>query len=104
MTYNRQFVNNLDKPTGKPGGHRSHSVFEQAVERLARVTGTCRAGAGGSLLFHPHADRIKLALVAGVFPCDSFRHWLRAFEPLRGIEVRALLAGMQFESALCALA
>src|SRR5262249_28789508 len=45
-----------------------------------------------------------MALIAGVFLGNPFRNRLHAFEALGGIEVRALLAGMEFESALWALA
>jgi hypothetical protein len=55
------------------------------------------------LLLHPHADRIRLALVARVLLRDSFRHWLHTFKPAGRIEVGALFAGMQLKSALRAL-
>ena len=77
-------------------------VFEQIVERPARIIRPARASRRG-LFFHPHADRKKLALVASIFFRDPLRHRLHAFETARRIEVCALLAGMQLKAAFRAL-
>lgn len=74
------------------------SVFEQIIKRLARRIGLCRRS-GRSLLFDSDADGIKGALVLRIFLCDPLRHWLHALESARRIEIRALLAGVQFEAA-----
>jgi hypothetical protein len=79
------------------------SVFEEIIECLSRA-GRGRRCSGGSLLLHPHADRVELAVVTGILLGDSLRDVLRTFKPLRRIEVRTLLAGVQFEGTLGALA
>ena len=79
------------------------SILEQAVECFAGILGAGRASSGRGLLFNPHADGVELAFVAGIFLGDSFRNRLQALEPLRWIEIGALLARMQFEAALRAL-
>ncbi|MEK7333997.1 MAG: hypothetical protein AAB222_01585 [Candidatus Binatota bacterium] len=47
-----------------------------------------------------HAERKKGALVASVLVGDVLRDGLRTLKPVAGIEVGALLAGMQFRLAV----
>ena len=75
-------------------------LLKEIVEGSAGVVAGTGSGAGRGLLLHPHADGIKLALVARIFPGDSFCYRLHAFEAAGRVEVGALFAGVQFESAL----
>lgn len=78
-------------------------IFEQIVECAARIVWLCGASRR-SLLFNAHADGEKLAFVACIFLRDPLRNRLHALEATGRIEIRALLAGVQFEAALGALA
>jgi hypothetical protein len=75
------------------------SLLEEIFKRLPRIHGTRRCR-GRGLLFHPHTGRIKRAVVLLILAGNSCRDGLRAFKARRGIEIRALLAGMKFKSAL----
>ncbi len=78
-------------------------VFEQIVEGGAGVVWALTAFAGGFFFDH-HTDRIEGAVVAFVFGRDAGGDGLIALEAAGGIEVFALFAGMEIESALGALA
>jgi hypothetical protein len=73
--------------------------LEQIFKGLAGVQGTRRCRRRG-LFFYAHADGIKRALIDLVFAGNSCGDGLSAFKAGGGIEVRALLAGMKFETAL----
>src|SRR5215831_5027750 len=110
------------KPTAPRSGgwHRLKCVLlealllEEVFESLAGVTGTRRSGCAGTgglrvrcrrgVLFDGHPKFVELAMVLGVFGGDAFLNRLRAFELRAGVEEAALLATMQFELALGALA
>jgi len=77
--------------------------LKEALERLARVFRAADAGRGG-LALHPHPHREEGALVGGVLARDALGDGLLALVTRGGIEVRALLAGMQRPSALAAQA
>lgn len=47
-----------------------------------------------------HADFEDVAFIPHVFLSDPRHYWLHAFKPAPRIKKRALLAGMQFETAL----
>src|SRR5882672_3763861 len=74
-------------------------LLEQVVERRARATGAQRRGSG-SLFLARHANLVECAVVANVLLCDSHWNGLHTLEPAARIEIGALLAGVQFESAL----
>jgi len=88
------------------------SFLKQVVESAAGVIGTLRRGIGGNLrssgrgdggrrriLFHCGAKRIERAVIARVFLGDTLGNRLRALKLRAGIEIHALLAGMQLETA-----
>src|ERR1700683_2592464 len=66
---------------------------------MPRIAGTCSSRRGRFLLPR-HSHLVKLAIVARIFARNS--HWdgLHALEAAAGIEVGALLAGVQFKTAL----
>src|SRR5450755_3382079 len=74
------------------------SIFEKIIKRRARVIRTLTAFAG-CFFFDHHSDGIERAVIALVFGRDSGRNRLIAFEAAGWIEVFALLAGVEVESA-----
>src|SRR5271167_3515861 len=75
------------------------SLLKEALERLARIFRAADAGRGGLALdAHPHGA--EGALVGGVLARDALGDGLLALVTRGGIEVRALLAGMQRSAAL----
>jgi hypothetical protein len=94
-----------EKAEGLPFQQSAHAVsfLEQIVEGLPCVGGPQRLGRR-SFLFHHDANGVEGAIVALVLAGNSFGDGLRTFKTARGIEVRTLLAGMEFESALGTLA
>jgi len=77
-------------------------LLEQILKRMPRVAGAHAAQAGGSggLLLTRNADLKECAIVAHIFFFDALRNRLHALEAAAGIEIIALLAGVQLESAL----
>jgi hypothetical protein len=71
-------------------------------EILKGLTGIVRPQAGGSGRFFlsGHANLKQLALVSRVLFRDPFLYRLHALKPASRIEIRALLARMQFKSTL----
>jgi hypothetical protein len=59
---------------------------------------------GRGVFLHRHAEGEELAIVLGVFFGETLRHRLSALKLAAGIEVNALLAGMNCGIALRALA
>ena len=57
-----------------------------------------------SIFFNRGAKFVEPAIVALILAGDAFRNWLHAFKPRGRIKISALLAGVQLESALRALA
>ena len=91
--------------------------FEKVFESLARVGGTRRSGfrdggllrwlgvgRGRRVFFDGRAKFVKSAGVLAVFGRDAFGDRLRTLELRAGIEEAALLAAVEFEAALGALA
>src|SRR5580692_4553958 len=74
-------------------------LFEEILECLAGVVGA-QAGWGGGFLFAGDADFVERAVVARIFLGHALFHRLHALEAASGIEIHALLAGMEFEAAL----
>ncbi len=81
---------------------RSGLLLEEIFKCLARVIRTLAALAGSFLLKH-HAHGIEGTIVALVLGRDPCGNRLVAFETARRVEVLALLAGVEFETALRAL-
>ncbi len=73
-------------------------LLEQILKRLPRIVGTGHAFAG-RLFFERNTHGIKRAVILLVFGRDPLRNRLVAFETAGGIEVLALFAGVQIESA-----
>jgi hypothetical protein len=80
----------------------SCSVFEKIIKRRARIIRTL-TGFAGRFFFYHHSDGIERTVVAFVFGRDSGGDWLIAFEAAGWIEVFALFAGVQVETAFRAL-
>ena len=91
--------------------------LEEVFESLASIVGARRGWRGGGrylrglrigsrsrVLFDGHSEFVELAVVLGVFGSDAFRDRLGALKLGAGIEEAALLATVQFELALGALA
>jgi|SRR5580700_5528267 len=74
-------------------------LLEKIFEGLAGVIGA-QGGWGGCFFFPGHADFVKGAAITGIFLGHTLGHRLHALEALAGIEIHALLAGVEFESAL----
>ena len=72
-------------------------LLEQILKSLTSIVGALGRGRGCLLLDH-HSHRVKRALVALVFARNAFRNRLGALKAAGRIEVRALLAGVQFET------
>jgi hypothetical protein len=79
------------------------SVFEEIIEGCASVTGALTGPAGGFLFYH-YPYGIERAVVPLVFGRDSGGNGLVAFEATGRVEVFALFARVQGESALVAFA
>jgi hypothetical protein len=77
-------------------------VFEQIIKRRAGVVRALTAFAGCFFLDH-YSDGIKRAVVELVFGRDSGGNRLVTLKAAGGIEVFALFAGVQSETALWAL-
>jgi len=77
--------------------------LEKILERLTRVFRARRTG-GRRFLLHSHAHGIEGATVALIFTSNPLRDGLAAFEPAGGVEICALPARMQLETALWAAA
>ncbi len=60
-------------------GFVSCLILEQIVECPSRSVGS-RSDARRSLLLESHADRVELALIAGIFLRDSFWNPLHALK------------------------
>ena len=73
-------------------------LLEQILKRLPRIVGASHAFAG-RLFLERNAHGIKRAVILFVFRRDPLWDWLVAFETAGGIEVLALFAGVQIESA-----
>ena len=93
----------LTRRLSLPKSHSYVSLLEQILKCLPRIVGPRRSRRGRFFLPR-HSHLIKLAIVARVFARNPHRDGLHALEAAAGIEVRALLAGVQFEAALGALA
>ena len=88
------------KLAGDFSGKASGSLLlEQIFERLSRVVGP-QTGGRRRFFFSGYADLIQRAVVARIFLWDSHRHGLHALKPAAGVEIRTLLARMQFKTAL----
>jgi hypothetical protein len=74
-------------------------LLEQIFECLPRVIGA-QVGWCRGFFLPDDADFEEGALVARIFLPHAFLYWLHALEAASGIEIHALLAGMQFEAAL----
>src|ERR1700723_99394 len=74
-------------------------LLEQILERLAGVVGA-HADRRGRFFFAGHANFVERAIVARVFFGDSLFDGLHALKTASGIEIHALLAGVEFEGAL----
>jgi hypothetical protein len=89
-------------------------LLKEIVEGLAGVAGTRNMLGGnrwprhgsrrGGVFFNGGAKFVELAIVLLVLARDAFRNRLHAFKSRGRIEIGALLAGMQLERALRALA
>ena len=73
--------------------------FEEIFESLASIHWLGCSGSRG-LFLAGHTNREKRALVLRVLSSDAHWYGLQAFEVARRVEIHALLAGVQFESAL----
>src|SRR5574341_1424960 len=93
---------------------RRRLLLEEVVEGFAGVGRARRGGIGGGLrrgnggrsgvLFDGHADREKGAVVAGVFGKDALGDGLGTLEAGTGVEIHALLTGVQLDAATGAFA
>ena len=96
---------------GEPIGYRRSevpqplrcSLLEQILKRRPRIVGP-GAGRGPSLFLARHPNLEQFAVIARIFLRDALLYRLHALEPAPRIEIGALLAGMQLESALRTLA
>jgi hypothetical protein len=91
----------------------AHLLFEEIFKRLARVGGTGGSGRGGRIcgighrrrvLLDGHAELKERTIVFRVLLGNAFEDGLRAFKLPAGIEMDALLAGMERSMASRALA
>src|SRR5580658_2171360 len=96
------------KSAGTAGAVPPKLLLEEVFEGGAGVVGfRCGrrgrsvrgVGDGRRIFLHGHAKFEKRAVVLGVFFRNAFGNRLRALELFSGIEVDALLAGMQLEIA-----
>lgn len=74
-------------------------LLEQIFEGRPRIVRP-QAGGSGSFFLPGHAHFVERAFIAGIFLRDPLLHRLHALKPAARIEIRALLAGMQFKAAL----
>lgn len=81
---------------------RERLLLEEILEGLAGVVGPGGARRGLALDCYP--GRVKGAIVPRVFLRDALRNRLSALEPARRVEIRALLAAVELNSALWAFA
>src|SRR5581483_7921892 len=101
------------RPSLRPSGWHKPSAFagldcvrnERKLHLLKEVfegtPGVFRAyAAAGGFPFHRHFQCEKRAVVGGILASDAGGNGLAAFESRGGIEVRALLAGVQCRAAL----
>src|SRR6266576_373504 len=96
----RLCLTSLRMTVGKIGSNSSFQLFlKQVVESLAGVGGL-GSHRGGGFFFGGDQDGVEGAGILYVFACDALRDGLHAFKTLGGIEVRALLAGVQFKGTL----
>src|SRR2546428_43095 len=77
---------------------RERLLLEEVAKAMARVVGTYRAA--GRVPLDGHHHRKERALVAGALVLDPLGDRLAALEAARGIEVRALAAGVELGLAL----
>lgn len=82
-------------------GQSGRLFLEQVFECFACIVNARRAG--GGFFFHHDAHGVEGARVLYVFAGNAFHDWLTAFKPAGGIEIGALLAGVQLKAALRAL-
>ena len=75
------------------------SLLEKVLEGLAGIGRPSRRRRG-RLFFDTDPHGVEGALIAFVLAGNPFRNRLGTFEPAGSIEIRALPAGVQFESAL----
>jgi hypothetical protein len=73
--------------------------LKQILKRRPRIIRT-QTRRSRSLLLPGHANLKQLTLIPRVLLCDPLLHRLHALEPAPRIEIRTLLAGMQFKPAL----
>ena len=95
-------------------GSKFDLLLKEILERLAGIAGArnvlggrrgSRSGSRrSSILFNRGAKFVEPAIVTLVLAGDAFRNRLHAFKPRGRIKISALLAGVQLESALRALA
>jgi hypothetical protein len=90
-------------PTPRPRGKclilpRLVSIFEKIIEGRARVIRTLASFARGFFFDH-HSNGVQRTLVLLIFGRNSGGNRLIAFKAAGGIEVLALLAGMQGKAA-----
>jgi hypothetical protein len=84
---------------GAGQGRRSASLLKQILKGLPRIVGL-QAGGRGCFLLPGHADFVERTIIPGIFLGHALLHRLHALEAASGIEIHALLAGMQLEAAL----
>jgi hypothetical protein len=92
----------VEKTAVRGSGPRSESEFsllEQIFKRLPRIA-WARWGRGRGFLLARHPHFVGRTFIARVLLCHSLFHRLHALKPAARIEIHALLAGVQFESAL----
>jgi hypothetical protein len=82
-----------------PKGPGPPSLLEQILKRLPRIVGP-QGGWSGGFLLAGDTKFVERAIVAHVFLLHALGDRSHALEAAAGIEVRALLAGVQFETAL----
>jgi hypothetical protein len=85
------------------GRYQAALFLEKILKRFARVIRPSGAGSR-SFFLHTDAHGIERTVVAFIFTSDALGNGLAALESAGSIEIRALPAGVKFETALRALA
>jgi hypothetical protein len=78
-------------------------LLKQILKRRTRIVRT-RAGGRRGFFFARHANFVQRTVIASILFRDPLFHRLHALEAAAGIEIRALLARVQFKPALRTLA